>query len=181
MRFAPMPWSPIARALVPALCVAAASFTPPADAGARRTPLAGDPVVCDRGVQHPITVRIEALDPVRRGSTVRLRLTASSAVGLTGGEAKVTSLGGATLLGVDRRALSHTLPNQEARAEFLVGVPADGQRFLVQFRVQGEGAAGRIARGAAFNLLPDGPQRPARVIASSAGQMVAEYPARRIP
>ena len=137
--------------------------------------------VCDASVQHPIQVRVEALDPIRRGAAVRLRLTSRSSIGLSEADARVVSAGGATVLGRPRAALGRVSPQREASAEFTVAVPAAGSRFLVEFRVEGEGPAGRVARGASFNILPDGPGAPARVVAGSAGQIVAEYPARRMP
>jgi hypothetical protein len=73
-------------------------------------------------------------------------------------------------LGADRPAVS----------EFTVVAPADGQRALVQFRVDGEGPAGRIGRGATYNLLPEGPQRPTQIVNDAAGRPIAEYEARRI-
>lgn len=72
-------------------------------------------------------------------------------------------------------------PRRETSAEFSVRVPEAGSRFLVQFRVEGEGPAGRVGRGASFNLLPDGPVAPSRIVAGSAGRTIAEYPARRMP
>lgn len=138
-------------------------------------------VTCEAAVQHPIQVRVEALDPIRRGAAVRLRLTSRSSLGLSEAEARVVSAGGATVLGRPRAALGRVSPQRETSTEFTVAVPDAGNRFLVEFRVEGEGPSGRIGRGASFNLLPDGPAAPARVVAGPAGQTVAEYPARRMP
>ena len=162
----------IAPGLLPAAPVGAAPQTP----GNHRPP-----VMCEAAVQHPIQVRIEALDAIRRGAAVRLRLTSRSRLGLSEAEARVVSAGGATVLGRPRASLGRVTPQREASAEFTVAVPASGDRFLVEFRVEGEGPTGRIGRGASFNILPDGPTAPARVVAGSAGQTVAEYPARRMP
>ncbi len=139
------------------------------------------PVVCEAAVRHPIDVRIEALDPVRPGAPVRLRVTSSSALGLSDSEARVTSAGGATVIGRSRASLGRMSPGRPAAAEFAVRVPERGERALVQFRVEGEGTAGRIGRGATFNLLPNGPTGPARVVESADGPRIAEYPARRMP
>jgi hypothetical protein len=61
-----------------------------------------------------------------------------------------------------------------------VSLPASGDRFLVEFKVHGEGANGAISRGATYSLLPDGPQKPARTVTNTAHERIAEYPARRI-
>ncbi len=138
-------------------------------------------VTCDVSVQHPIQVRIQALDPIRRGATVRLRLTTTSRVGLASAEARIASPGGAAVLGRSRASLGRMGARSEATADFTFAVPAGADRSLIQFRVEGEGPTGRIGRGATFNLLPDGPGNPARIVAGASGQLVAEYPARRIP
>jgi len=137
-------------------------------------------ITCEAAVQHPIQVRVEALDPIRRGATVRLRLTSSSRIGLAEAEARVVSTGGTTLVGRPRAGLGRMTPERSASTEFAVSLPARGERFLIEFRVEGEGPAGRIGRGASFNLLPDGPTAPARVVAGEGGRIIAEYPARRI-
>ena len=161
---------------------------------APRVPLAGEPapsssvarsarsrVTCETAIQHPIQVRVEALDPVRRGATVRLRVTSRSGIALTNAEARIVSAGQASVLGRTRAALGNMSTRREAATEFAVTLPAQGGRQLVQFRVEGEGTAGRIGRGATFNLLPDGPTTAVRTVAGASGQLVAEYPARRIP
>jgi hypothetical protein len=138
------------------------------------------PVVCDASVQHPIQVKVEALDPIRRGAAVRLRLTANSRVLLGESEARVVSTGGASLMSKPSASLGRMGPDRGASTEFAVAVPQQGKRFLVEFRIEGEGPAGRISRGASFNLLPDGPTAPARIVAGEGGLTIAEYPARRI-
>lgn len=135
---------------------------------------------CEAAVQHPIQVRVEALDPIRRGATVRLRLTSSSRIGLGNAEVRVVSTGGTALVGRTRAGLGHMTPERAASTEFAVAVPAGGDRFLIEFRVEGEGPAGRIGRGASFNLLPGGPTAPVRIVAGEGGRAIAEYPARRI-
>jgi len=162
----------IAPGLLPAAPVGAVPQMP----GSNRPP-----VTCGAAIQHPIQVRVEALDVIRRGAAVRLRLTSRSRIGLSQAEARLVSGGGATVLGRPRASLGRVTPQREASAEFTVAVPALGDRFLVEFRVEGEGPAGRIGRGASFNILPDGPTMPARIVSGSAGQSVAEYLARRMP
>ncbi len=158
------------------LAAAGASGPGPAEPRRDRTPL-----VCEAAVQHPIQVRIEPLDPVRRGATVRLRVTSSSRVGLATAEARVVSTGGATPVGRMRAPLGRMRPGVEVGTEFAVSLPAQGDRHLIQLRVEGEGPAGRIGRGATFNLLPDGPTSPDRIVAGTAGTLVAEHRARRLP
>ena len=99
------------------------------------------PVTCEATVQHPIQVRIAALDPIRRGATVRLRLTTSSVIGLSESEARIVSPGGATVLGRSRATLGRMGPQREASTDFAVAVPAEGKRFLIEFRVEEIGRA----------------------------------------
>ena len=55
-------------------------------------------------------------------------------------------------------------------------LPNTGVRSLVQFKVVGEGPNGLLARGAAYNVLPDGPTD--HLTQTNAGTLDA--PARRI-
>jgi hypothetical protein len=77
-------------------------------------------------------------------------------------------------------SLGRMRPDRTREAEFVVGVPARGERFLVEFKVRGEGLNGPVTRGATYNILPDGAQQPERVVTNAAGEKVAEYAARRI-
>jgi len=138
-------------------------------------------VVCNASVQHPISVRVEALDPVQRGAAVRLRVTTESRVGLSAADVRLVSAGGATLVGRAAVAVGRLTPGRADVREFAVQVPAQGQRFLVEFRVSGEGPAGRLTRGAAYNLLPEGRAVTPRVVTDASGRAIAESPARRIP
>lgn len=137
-------------------------------------------VECDASVQHPIQIRIEALDPVRRGEVVRLRVTTRSLTPLVRVETQLTRDGGTTLSGPRRATAASISAERPADAVFPVRLPAQGERFLVEFRVTGEGAAGTLHRGAVFNLLPDGPTLPARIVAGADGRAVAEHAAGRI-
>ena len=67
-----------------------------------------------------------------------------------------------------------------AAREFAVRLPAQGHRFLLQFRVTGEGTRGIASRGATLNLLPDGPADPGRMVQGANGEPVIEHRARRI-
>ena len=135
---------------------------------------------CDGAIQHPIQVRAAALDPLLHGGVVRVRVTTSARHALERGEVRLVSTGGATLAGARRVTLGRLSPGAEAAAEFAVQLPAEGRRFLLQFRVTGDGPDGLESRGATLNLLPDGPLDPGRVVTTSTGARVVEYRARRI-
>ena len=168
------------RRLVTAITLAAGAL-----AAVPTRPLAADgvartarptPVTCTGAIQHPLSVRIETLDPVLRGATVRLRLTTTALRGLGRGTARLSSSGGAAVVGASRVALRAVPAGGQAAADFAVVVPPQGERFLLQFRVQAEGSS----RGATYNLLPDGPSEHPRDAATAKGDKVSEVTARRI-
>ncbi len=135
---------------------------------------------CVAAVQHPLAVRIEPLDPIQRGAAVRLRVTTSSRLGFESGEVRLSSSGGTAVAGASRATLRAVPAGGQAAADFTVVVPRQGHRFLLQFHVQAEGASGSYARGATYNLLPDGPSERARVATTVEGERVLEVTARRI-
>ena len=137
-------------------------------------------VHCAGAIQHPIDAHVEALDPVRRGATVRLRVIATSKPGVARAEARLIHAGSARALGVTRQSLGPLDDRTPRAATFPVVVPASGGRALVQFVIEGEGPSGRVTRGVAFNLLPDGPTQIGRAATSGDGARVIEYEARRI-
>jgi len=137
-------------------------------------------VRCTGGVQHPLNVRVTALDPVARGAAVRLVVSASSAVALDQVEVRLTSTGGAANLGAVRSSLGSLDPGQVRQAQFMVSVPANGARALVQFQVVGAGPYGTLTRGGCYNLLPDGPLESGRVVVTPQGKRVYEVRAGRI-
>jgi hypothetical protein len=137
-------------------------------------------VRCDGAIQHPIRVKATALDPLRRGEIVRVRVITTSRHGLDGGEVRLVSTGGAELASTARVSFGRLSAGREAITEFAVRLPAQGQRFLLQFRVTGEGTNGLEARGATLNLLPDGLADPGRAVTSDTGERIVEYRARRI-
>ena len=130
-------------------------------------------------IQHPLTVRVTALDPVRHGATVRVRVDATSRVDLERTEIRLVSAGGAAVATASRAGLGRMRPGRPAGAQFTVRLPAQGHRVLLQFRVTGEGIDGVASRGATLNLLPDGPADPGREV-TIGGERVIEYRARRI-
>lgn len=136
--------------------------------------------LCDGAIHHPIEVRAAALDPLARGSVVRVRVTTRSRQALERGEVRLVSAGGAQLVGPGRLALGRLEPGGEVASEFAIRLPAEGRRFLIQFRVTGDGGGGLESRGATLNLLPDGPADPGRVVTTNTGARVTEYRARRI-
>ncbi len=138
------------------------------------------PATCVAAVQHPLAVRVEPLDPIQRGAAVRLRVTTSSRLGFERGEVRLSSSGGAAVAGASRATLGAVPAGGQASADFTVRIPRQGHRFLVQFHVQAEGTGGSYARGATYNLLPDGPSERARVAATREGQPVLEVTARRL-
>jgi hypothetical protein len=137
-------------------------------------------VRCAGAIQHPLQVRVEALDAVRRGGTLRLKVTTSTLRPLGRAEVRLVNAGGATVQGARRVSIGRVRPDRSREAEFVVAVPERGERFLIQFQVSGEGPYGRVSRGATYNILPDGPQQPERVVTNASGERVAEYAARRI-
>lgn len=137
-------------------------------------------VTCGGAIQHPLHVQVSALDPVVRGATVRVRVTTASRRALDRGEVRLTSAGPASVVGPARVPFGRLVPGAEASTDFAVRLPAEGKRFLLQFRVTGDGQAGLESRGATLNLLPDGPADPGRVVTSDSGRPIAEYRARRI-
>jgi hypothetical protein len=137
-------------------------------------------VRCDTPIQHPLAVKVSALDPVRRGEIIRVRVTTTSRHDLERGEVKLVHAGGASLAGPARVALGRLAAGRAAASDFAVRLPSEGRRFLLQFRVTGEGDSGLDARGATLNLLPDGPADPGRIVTSESGRRIAEYRAGRI-
>ncbi len=171
----------VAAGTLAAMGISGRSLPPVTGAGPSRSAAPRSAIECSGGsVNHPLTIHVEALDPVRRGAIVRLRVSASSAIALERSVVRVVDAGGATVSGPREIALGSIAVEKPGAAEFAIDLPADATRSLVQFRVEGEGPAGRIGRGATFNLLTEGPSRPDRVVADAAGRPIAEYAARRI-
>lgn len=136
--------------------------------------------VCDGPIQHPLGVRVVALDPVRRGEPVRLRVETSSRSALTAADVSVANDGGARVLGARHAKLGALAPGRARSADFQVRVPASGRQFLVQFTIHGEGPQGPVSRGAVYNLLPDGPEQARRVVPTAGGEQVAEFAAKAV-
>ena len=132
---------------------------------------------CRGAVRHPIEVRIEALDPIQAAGVVRLRMEVKSAVALESVRARLTRNGAATVMGAREQQLA-LRPGRSSVVEFRVRVPAE--RALIQFQVEGEGNAGRLTRGAVYNLVPGGTEEQSRVVTRSDGTRVLEVTARRV-
>src|SRR5262245_32763431 len=138
------------------------------------------PVLCTASVMHPIQVRVTALDPIRRGSELRLQVTAIAAREVGRAQIRMLSDGGATRRSPALVSLGNLAAGRQASGVFTVAVPQSGARFYVQFQVQGEGARGTLTRGACFNILPDGPLETGRIVDTPEGTRVLEVAARRI-
>ncbi len=138
------------------------------------------PVVCRGAIQHPVAVHITALDPVRRGQMLRLRVNLRAERAFEHAEVRLSSSGGAAVTGLRTVPLRAVPAGGQADAEFSVMVPASGARSLIQFEIEAEGAFGLTRRGATFNLLPDGASEHPRTARTSTGELVAEVAARRI-
>jgi hypothetical protein len=167
----------VVAALIAAAVLCSPLLVAPAPATAPALSTAG---VCAGAVQHPLAIHVDALDPIRRGAAVRLRVTTRTARGFERGTVRMTSSGGAAVAGASSAGLRAVPAGGQAASEFLVEVPARGQRFLIQFRVETEGEDGLSARGASFNLLPDGPAEQGREGAAATGEKLYEVSARRI-
>lgn len=135
--------------------------------------------VCTANVQHPLEVRVVPLGAVRRGAPLAFEVRVTSRVPIAQAEARLVSAGGAMVRGPGRVVLDRVAPGRPAAARFEVQVPQVGRRFLLQFVVRGEGPAGMVTRGATYNVLPDGPADPGRVVTTSSGARVIEFAARR--
>src|SRR5438552_1004186 len=136
--------------------------------------------ICTGAIRHPLTVHIEGLDPVRRGAPVRLRVTTTTLRRIDRGDVRLVSSGGAAVIGSSRADLRAVPAGGHAASDFTVAVPEQGHRFLIQFRIQGEGTGGRSAVGAAYNLLPDGRSERLRQASTATGDKVLEATAKRI-
>ena len=127
-------------------------------------------------ILHPVSVTVTALDPIHRGATVRFQVRTSSRVGLGRTEVRLTNAGKAMVSGANRVSLGRLERGKTKEATFRVVLPNTGERTLVQFKVVGEGPNGTLAKGAAYNVLPDGPTE--KLTKTPSGTLDA--PARRI-
>jgi len=137
-------------------------------------------VACTSDLRHPVDVRVTALDPIRRGATVRFLVSATSRIGLGRAEARLVHSGGANVVGATRLPLGRLEAKRPKEVTFRVVLPPNGTRTLLQFKVVGEGPNGTLARGASYNVLPDGPSEKLQAVTTSTGEKVLDAPARRI-
>jgi hypothetical protein len=149
----------------------------PAPAGGAKAP-----VTCTGAIQHPIEARVVALDPIRRGTTVRFEVTAVARGDARAVAGRIVRGRGVEVVGPERAALVRRPVSglEERSAEFRVVVPRSGHRALVQFVIEGEGPNGPLTRGVVYNLLPDGPAETLRAATAGTGDAVLETTARRI-
>jgi len=133
---------------------------------------------CD--LRHPLDVRMRPLDPVVRGGSLRVHLEVRPDVGVERLRVEPVSLDGATLISRAPSDLGKVEAGESATTSFTVQLPDAGQRFLLVWRVRGEGAMGLLSRDATLNLLPDGPADPGVKRTTSTGERIVEYEARRV-
>ncbi|HEX7879019.1 MAG TPA: hypothetical protein VF720_06385 [Candidatus Eisenbacteria bacterium] len=145
-------------------------------AASETTPL----TTCD--LKHPIDAKLVPLDPIARGSLVRVALDVTSSVPVSGLEARIQSTGGARLVGKRRAELGTLDAGDARRTEFDIELPAAGKRFLLQVLVTAEAATGPMNRLVVLNILPDGPADPGQVVTTPTGESIRQYAnsARRI-
>ena len=151
-------------------------------AAAAQPAAAKSPVTCTGAIQHPIEARVVALDPIRRGATVRFEVTAVARGDARAVAGRIVRGRGVEVVGPERAAL---VPRprggrEERTAEFRVVVPRSGHRSLVQFVIEGEGPSGPLTRGVAYNLMPDGPAETLTAARAGSGEALLQAPARRI-
>jgi hypothetical protein len=138
-------------------------------------------ITCSGAIRHPIEARVVALDPIRRGNVVRFEVVASSQVDLRRPWARVVPNGGVRVVGPAHVELAPRAGHAHERsATFRVVVPNAGHRQLLQFRIEGEGPAGILTRGVAFNLMPDGPVETLRPAQAGNGDALLEASAGRV-
>lgn len=163
-----------------AFALALAAATRVAHAVPGSTPVAASGARCTANVVHPLSVHVTALDAVAHGAPLRLRVTATSHVGIDNAVARLVSAGGATAQSAAVVSLGTLLPGRAATSVFTLALPATGNRTYVQFQVTGQGPNGPLTRGACYNALPDGPLETGRVVTTPQGGRVYEVAARRI-
>jgi hypothetical protein len=110
---------------------------------------------CSGTIQHPLDVKVEALDAVRRGQVVRVRLTTRSASALERAEVRLVHAGAAAIISPARVSLGTLHADTPAVAEFQVQMPRASRRTLLHFVVLADEDGFRLGRGAALNLLFD--------------------------
>jgi len=88
-------------------------------------------VACTSDLRHPVDVHVTALDPIRRGATVRFVVSSTSRIGLGRAEARLVHAGGASVAGPARLALGRLEPQRAKQATFRVVLPQGGARTLL--------------------------------------------------
>lgn len=135
---------------------------------------------CDANVIHPLSLRVVTLDPIVHSANVRLRVIASSRVGVERAVLRMVSAGGTTPTSPALISLGSLAPGHEAVGEFALALPAQGSRHYIEFQISGQGPKGLLTRGACFNMLPDGRLEASQLITTPQGVRVLQVAARRI-
>lgn len=175
-----MPLDPTPRRIALAIAAGLLAVALPAFAASRTVTHRARPAGVTCSIRHPLAVGIVALDPVRRGQVVRLRVSLAPEQAIERGEVRIADAGDAVVTSARRTAFARIDAGGYVEREFAVRLPATGSRTLLQFVVEAEGAQGIVRRGATFNLLPDGPAEQPRVTRTADGTAVAEVAARRL-
>jgi len=172
-RFLVARWFDDALARVAAAAAALTTFGSLAYAGAV-------PLHCEASVVHPLNVHVAALDPIAHGAEVRLRVSVQSLVDVDHTVVRLVSTGGAAVRGATFAEIGSLVAGHGASHDFVLDLPARGARHYIQFQVTAEGPAGRLTRGACYNVLPDGPLQSMRTIDAPDGRF-RQVAARRLP
>ncbi|NNF06163.1 MAG: hypothetical protein HKN21_05330 [Candidatus Eisenbacteria bacterium] len=138
-------------------------------------------LICDTDLQHPIQVKVTPQNEIRNGQRLDLNVDVATSTALRNVTVKLTRSHGARLLdSVAAKSLGTLSEKSTGSSLFSVALPNQGDRFFLEFEIQGEGPTGMVTRGATYNILPNGPADPGTPVAHPSGETVLEYSAKRI-
>lgn len=138
-------------------------------------------LICDTDLQHPIQVKVTPQNEIRNGQRLDLNVDVATSTVLRNVTVKLTRSYGARLLdSIASKSLGTLSEKNAGSSVFSVALPSQGDRFFLEFEIQGEGPAGMVTRGATYNILPNGPADPGTPVAHPSGETVLEYSAKRI-
>lgn len=137
-------------------------------------------IQCDANVIHPLNLRVIALDPIAHGGIVRLRVIATSRIGIERAVVRMVSAGGTTPMSPALISLGSLAPGRDAVGEFSLALPAQGSHHYIELLVSGQGPKGLLTRGACYNMLPDGRLEASQLVTTPQGVRVLQVAARRI-
>ena len=134
-------------------------------------------VDCTGGVNHPLSGRVTPQGDIVRGGVFQAVVEVSAGQEMDNVRVRLVNPGGAEPAGPVTAALGPLAAGERGSASFAVRVPVKGQRFLLEFQIEGEGPTGLMTRGAAYNILPDGPADPGEVVQTPDGRSLRTYAA----